>query len=199
MLYLAPWLCWLAPLGGALLTLALSIFKNFGKKGKYVACLSSGISVIFSLAMLPQVLSGQVTDWKLSVPKPIEIGVLVDPLTVTMAIVISVISLFVVVFSSGYMHGKQSQTRFWFILQLFSAGYLLVVLADNLLLMFIGWEVVGLCVTLLTSFDYTKKRKTYFGLKINTILRIGDLALLMFILTVYSFSGTFNFLELAQR
>jgi NADH-quinone oxidoreductase subunit L len=97
------------------------------------------------------------------------------------------------------MQREKSLTRFWFIMQLFIAAYLLVVLADNFLLLFIGWEIVGLCITFLTSFDYKNKNKAHLGLKVNTILRVGDIALLIFILSVYAYSGTFNFVELSTN
>ena len=148
--------------------------------------------------MIPEVLRGEIIDFRLPLPPPIEVGVLIDPLSVLMAIIVSVIGLIVAVFSSGYMREDSSLTRFWFIMQLFISGYILVVMADNFLFMFIGWEIVGLCVTYLTSFEYKNKDKAHLGLKVNTILRVGDVALLIFILTVYAYSGTFNFIELSR-
>ncbi|MFQ6094784.1 MAG: hypothetical protein ACE5NN_01455, partial [Candidatus Bathyarchaeia archaeon] len=137
-----------------------------------MAVASIGLSVVFSLSMIPEALQGEVID--LSVfPPPVEVGVLVDPLSVLMACIVSIIGLFVTVFSAGYMHEDPSRTRFWFIMQLFIAGYVLVVMADNFIFMFIGWEIVGVCVTYLTAYKYRKRRKAHLGLKVNMV---ADLA-----------------------
>jgi len=147
---------------------------------------------------MEEVLRGEIIDYSLQVPFPLEIGVLVDPLSVLMAIVVSVIGLFVALFSHGYIGEDPSLTRFWFIMQLFISGYLIIVLADNLLFMFIGWEIVGVCCTYLTAYQYKIKRMADLGFKVNTILRVGDVALLIFILTVYTYAGTFNFIKLSE-
>ena len=149
--------------------------------------------------MIPEAVHGEIIDTCLPIPPPVEIGVLIDPLSVLMAILVSVIGLIVALFSHGYMGEDPSLTRFWFIMQLFISGYLIIVLADNFLFMFIGWEIVGLCVTSLTTFQYENKKKAFLGLKVNTILRVGDVALLIFILTLYAYAGTFNFIRLSQN
>ncbi|MFB0501927.1 MAG: NADH-quinone oxidoreductase subunit L, partial [Candidatus Bathyarchaeia archaeon] len=194
----APWLCWIAPACGALLVLLFDVVHRARKYRGHLAAASIGLSVVFSLSMIPEVLRGEIIDLRLPLPPPLEVGVLIDPLSVLMAIVVSVIGLIVAVFSSGYMREDPGLTRFWFIMQLFISGYILVVIADNFLFMFIGWEIVGLCCTCLTIFEYKKKDKAHLGLKVNTILRVGDVALLIFILTVYAYSGTFNFIELSR-
>lgn len=148
--------------------------------------------------MLTEVTNGEIVDIRFPISPPLEFGVLVDPLSVLMAITVSVISLFVAVFSAGYMRDDASLTRFWFLIQLFTSGYLLIVLADNFLFMFVGWEIVGLCVTFLASFNHAEREKACFGLRVNMILRVGDVALLFFIMVVYVYSGTFNFIELSQ-
>jgi len=194
----APWLCWIAPTLGALL---VPLYRVVAKEGKYrghLAVASIGLSVLFSLSMIPEAIQGEIIDMRLSVPPPIEIGVLIDPLSVLMAILVSVIGLIVALFSHGFMGEDQGLTRFWFIMQLFISGYLIIVLADNFLFLFVGWEIVGLCVTSLTTFQYRNKKKAFLGLKVNTILRVGDVALLIFILTLYAYAGTFNFIALSE-
>ncbi|NIR86764.1 hypothetical protein GWO13_04010 [Candidatus Bathyarchaeota archaeon] len=198
MLPFAPWLCWIAPACGALLVLLFDVVRRARKFRSHLAATSIGLSVLFSLSMLPEALRGEIIDLRLPLPPPVEIGVLIDPLSVLMGIVISIIGLIITVFSSGYMREDPGLTRFWIIMQLFISGYILVVMAGNFLFMFIGWEIVGLCVTFLSSFEYKNKRKAHLGLKVNTILRVGDVTLLIFILTVYAYSGTFNFVELSR-
>jgi len=195
----APWLCWIAPTLGALLAPLLGLGSGEKKYGGHLAAASIGLSVLFSLSMIPEAVRGEIIDLRLSVSPPLEVGVLIDPLSVLMAVVVSVIGLIVALFSHGFMGKDPSLTRFWFIMQLFISGYLIIVLADNFLFMFVGWEIVGLCVTYLTTFQYKDKRKAFLGLKVNTILRVGDVALLIFILIIFAYAGTFNFIELAEN
>lgn len=198
MLPYAPWLCWISPIIGALLILLFSQIKGARKFRNHIAIASIAFSILFSFSMLTEVANGEIVDIRFPISPPLEFGVLVDPLSVLMAITVSIISLFVAVFSAGYMKDDASLTRFWFLIQLFTSGYLLVVLADNFLFMFIGWEIVGLCVTFLATFSYADREKARYGLKVNTILRVGDVALLFFIMVVYVYSGTFNFVEVSQ-
>ncbi len=198
MLPYAPWLCWIAPTLGALLVPLYSAVGGERKYRGHLAAASIGLSVLFSLSMIPEAIQGEIIDMRLPISPPVEVGVLIDPLSVLMAIIVSVIGLIVALFSHGFMGEDPSLTRFWFIMQLFISGYLIIVLADNFLFMFIGWEIVGLCVTSLTTFEYEDKKKAFLGLKVNTILRVGDVALLIFILTVYAYAGTFNFIGLSE-
>jgi NADH-quinone oxidoreductase subunit L len=195
----APWLCWIAPALGALLVPLLGMVGGGRRFRGYLGITSIGLSVLFSLSMLPEAIRGEIIDLRVSIPPPLELGVLIDPLSVLMAVLVSVIGLVVAAFSHGFMGKDSGLTRFWFIMQLFISGYIIIVLADNFLFMFVGWEIVGLCVTYLTSFEYKNKKKAHLGLKVNTILRVGDVALLFFILTVYAYAGTFNFVELSQN
>ncbi|MCW4019619.1 MAG: proton-conducting transporter membrane subunit [Candidatus Bathyarchaeota archaeon] len=199
MLPYAPWLCWIAPALGALLAPLYVKVSGARKSVGYIGATSIGLSALFSLSMIQEALQGEIIDLRMQVPPPLEVGLLIDPLSVLMAVLVSTIGLVVAVFSHGFMGEKPGLSRFWFIFQLFIAGYLIVVLADNLLFMFIGWEIVGLCCTCLTSFEYKSKRKAHLGLKVNTILRVGDVALLIFILTTYAYAGTFNFLKLSEN
>ncbi|MFB0503297.1 MAG: NADH-quinone oxidoreductase subunit L [Candidatus Bathyarchaeia archaeon] len=193
----APWLCWIVPVVGGLLTPIFGLVGELRRFRDHLAVASIGLSAVLSLSMMPDAFQGEVNDMCIF-PPPIEVGVLVDPLSILMACVVSIIGLAVAAFSVGYMREDPSKTRFWFIMQLFIGGYMLVVMADNFLLMFIGWEIVGLSVTYLTSFVYGKRRKARLGLKVNSILRVGDVALLFFILVVYAYSGTFNYAELSS-
>jgi len=194
----APWLCWAIPALGAVI---VPLFDLAGWTGKYRGHLgisTIGLSVLFAISMMDEAFRGEVIDFRLHFPFPLEIGVLLDPLSVLMAVLVSVIGLFVAWFSHGYLGEDPGLTRFWFIMQLFISGYLIIVLADNLLFMFIGWEIVGVCCTYLTAYQYKIKRMANMGFKVNMLLRVGDVALLIFILTVYTYAGTFNFIELSK-
>ncbi|RJS93443.1 hypothetical protein CW705_01495 [Candidatus Bathyarchaeota archaeon] len=198
MLPYAQWLCWVIPALGAGIVPLLDIGE---KSRRYKGCLgisTIGLSVLFTLSMMDEAFRGEIIDYRLQTSPPIEIGVLVDPLSILMAILVSVIGFFVALFSHGYIGEDPGLTRFWFIMQLFISGYLITVLADNLLFMFIGWEIVGVCCTYLTAYRYKIRKMANLGFKVNTILRVGDVALLFFILIVYIYAGTFNFIELSE-
>ena len=199
MLPYAPWLSWVIPALGAV-TVPLFDMVDKAKRYKgYFGISTIGLSALFSLSMLDEALRGEIIDFRLQVPPPMEIGVLVDPLSVLMAVLVSVIGLIVALFSHGYLGEDSGLTRFWFIMQLFISGYLIIVIADNLLFMFIGWEIVGVCCTYLTAYQYKIKRMAHLGFKVNTILRVGDVALFIFILMIYTYAGTFNFIELSEN
>ncbi|MDH5795837.1 MAG: hypothetical protein OEZ24_06995 [Candidatus Bathyarchaeota archaeon] len=98
MLPYAPWLCWIAPTVGALIVPLYGIAGGERKYRGHIAVASIGLSVLFSLSMVPEAARGEITDIRLPIPPPIEVGVLVDPLSVLMAIIVSVIGLIVALF-----------------------------------------------------------------------------------------------------
>ncbi|MFQ6081029.1 MAG: NADH-quinone oxidoreductase subunit L [Candidatus Bathyarchaeia archaeon] len=211
MLPYAPWLCWLTLIIGAILTPIFAMIDSKLRNCAPVAFVAA--SVIFSLSMIPDAFTGNAVDWVSgkvlgSIPFDwqipwvsslgVSLGVLVDPFNVLMAIVVSGIGLLVTLFSVGYMRGEPSLTRFWFFIQLFIAGYVMLVLSDNLLLMFIGWEIVGVSITFIVAFWHKDPHRAHVGLKANMVPRVGDVCLLTSILVIYAYSGTFNLMDLQQ-
>lgn len=212
MLPYAPWLCWLVPLIGSVLTPLFALVHR--KLRDYAPVAFVGASVVFSLSMIPDVFTGKAVDWvsgealgniplDRQIPWVSSLGVnlevLVDPFNVLMAVVVSSIGLLVTLFSVGYMRRDPSLTRFWCLIQLFIAGYLMIVIADNLLFMFIGWEIVGVCCTFLAAFWHKDPYKAHIGLKTFLVLRVGDVLLLASILIMYFYSGTFNLTALGNN
>lgn len=199
MLQYVSWICWIVPAAGALAVPLINILGAGKKLQGYLGVSSIGLSLLLSLLMVPPALRGETIDFQLDVASPLEFGVLLDPLSVLMAVLVSGIGFVIAIFSHGFIGEDPGRTRFWFIMQLFISGYLIIVLADNLLFMFIGWEIVGICCTYLTSYEYRNRNKANLGFRVNTILRVGDIALLIFIVTVYAYAGTFNFLSLSEN
>jgi len=165
-------------------------------------------AVAFSFSMIPDVLTGNVVNWvsgEVMGGLPLDwqipwvgslglnLGVMVDFLSVLMICVVSAMGLLVTVFSVEYMQGKHGLTRYWFFLQLFIGGLGMIVMSDNFLQLFVGWEIVGMSCVALVTFWYKDPHKAHCGLKTFMILRIGDVLLLASILIMYSYSGTFNF------
>lgn len=181
------------PCLGAAVTFALP--KNKAQWSHVLALTSLGVSAVFSLSMLPDVAIGILFEWRWQWSL-FDMAVLVDPLNVVMACVVSVIGFLVAAFSVGYMRNEPEITRFWFLIQLFLGGYMIIVVSGDLLQTFIGWELVGATCMALASFWYRDQENTRIGLKTGLLLRVGDFALLTAILSIYVTAGTFNLTEL---
>ncbi len=128
------------------------------------------------------------------------ISYLVDQLSIVMLLVVTGVSFFIHIYSIGYMHGDRGVFRFFAYMNLFVFAMLNLVLANNYLLMFLGWEGVGLCSYLLIGFWYDKKFEgvgiTWTGdaaMKAFIVNRIGDFAFLIGMFLVFSNFGSFNF------
>ena len=146
----------------------------------------------------------------------INVGVLSDPYTVVIVNVVAWISFLVMVYSLDYMKGDGGLTRYWFFMNFFIGSMQLIVLSDNLLSLFIGWEGVGLCSYALIGYYYKDEKEdwvgtpgskalgeeqayppSHAGIKAFFMTRIGDLAMLAGILILFIYAGTFNFHQLA--
>jgi NADH-quinone oxidoreductase subunit L len=102
-----------------------------------------------------------------------------DPLSATLTLIITFVGTLIHVYSIGYMHGDPGYWRFFTYLNLFMAAMLMLVLGDNFMVMFIGWEGVGLCSYLLISFWYKEKANAVAGMKAFVVNRIGDFAFVL--------------------
>ena len=142
-------------------------------------------------------------------------GVLADPLSIIMANVVGWISFLIMIYSTGYMKGDKDITRFWFWMMFFIGSMQLIVLSDNLLQVFFGWEGVGLASYALISFWYRDKKKDHVGVEGKTVLgmldyyapthagmkafimtKVGDVMMIAGMLLIFLFAGTFGFKEL---
>ncbi|HEX7569691.1 MAG TPA: proton-conducting transporter membrane subunit, partial [Verrucomicrobiae bacterium] len=116
-----------------------------------------------------------------------------DPLTAIMLVMVSFVSLLIFIFSVGYMAHDENFTRFFCFMSLFAAAMLGVVIANNLLLFFVCWEIVGLTSYLLIGFWYHKPSAAAAAKKAFITTRIGDLGLLLGMVWLYAETGTLNF------
>ena len=126
----------------------------------------------------------------------IDMGVLIDPISVMMLIVVSIVSLMVHIYSRGYMKGDDGYTKFFAFLGLFSFSMFGLVLATNLFQIYIFWELVGVSSYLLIGYYYTKPSAVSAAKKAFIVTRFADLGFLIGILIVGYYTGTFNFLNL---
>jgi len=123
-------------------------------------------------------------------------GIIMDSLTAIMLIVVTVVSLMVQIYSQSYMHDDPGYHRYYAFMSLFTASMLGLVLADNLLMMFIFWELVGLCSYLLIGFWFNRPAAASAAKKAFIVTRIGDLGFLAAILLLFSQTGTLDIAQL---
>lgn len=122
----------------------------------------------------------------------------VDQLSLYMALIITGIGSLIHLYSVGYMHGEEGFNRFFVYLNLFIFSMLNLVLGDNLVLMFLGWEGVGLCSYLLIGFDYHKSSAANAGMKAFITNRIGDVGFAVGIFLTYWYVGSVRYVEIFQ-
>ncbi len=118
------------------------------------------------------------------------IGLLFDPLAAIMAVMVTGVASLIHLYAAGYMEEDPDQTRFFALLNLFVFAMLAIVLADNLLLMFLGWEGVGFCSYGLIGFWYRKTENASAGRKAFIVTRIGDLFFTVGLLWLFALFGT---------
>ncbi len=128
----------------------------------------------------------------------IDIGVLLDPISVMMLVVITTVSLMVHIYSIGYMNGEKGYARFFAFLSLFSFSMLGLVVSTNIFQMYICWELVGVSSYLLISFYYERPSAVAAGKKAFIVTRFADLGFLVGILLLSYISGTFDFISLTD-
>ncbi len=126
----------------------------------------------------------------------LRMGIFIDPITIVMFGVITTVALMVNIFSIGYMKGEPRYYWFFALLQLFVASMLMLVMADNLLLVYISWELVGVCSFLLIGFYWEKRSATEAAKKAFVTTRVGDVGLLIGIIMLWKATGTFNIQEI---
>ncbi len=129
----------------------------------------------------------------------IKVGVLVDPVGAIMLVIVCLISLLVQIYSLGYMKGDPGIARYYAEINLFTTSMLGFTIADNILLAFINWELVGLCSYLLIGFWYRKHSAAAAAKKAFLVTRVGDLFFLLGVLILFTNLHTFNYLELFER
>jgi NADH-quinone oxidoreductase subunit L len=208
---------WMIPLF-PLVSAALMLFfgKQLPKAGVNVFCVGSvGLSFIYALGAVLQLLAAdpehrvaQQIMFEWLTPGPMQMtgghlvrfvadwGLLLDPLSCVMVLVVTGVGFLIHVYSAGYMAHEGGYYRFFGYMNLFMFAMLTLVLANNLLLMFVGWEGVGLCSYLLIGFYFLKKSASDAGKKAFIVNRIGDAGFLLGLLLTAVTLGTIRFTSL---
>jgi NADH-quinone oxidoreductase subunit L len=185
------------PLAGAAILLLFG--RRVGRAAGPLACSTIGVSFLLSLVTWMRLLdaSGESRSAVVHLFEWIRVGsfsaradLLVDPLSVTMILVVTGVGTLIHVYSIGYMHGDPRYPRFFAYLNLFAAAMLLLVLADNVLLLYVGWEGVGLCSYLLIGFWFERPAAASAARKAFLVNRVGDFAFLLGIFLLAATAGT---------
>jgi NADH-quinone oxidoreductase subunit L len=200
------WLVPLFPLIGVIINGLLGI--KFPKKviGP-IACLAILCSFIIALITFLQVLSlppeARIIEkiyfpWIVAGEFAVNVGFLIDPLSLVMMLTVSAVSFIIHIYSVGYMHDDPGYRRYFVCLNLFVFFMLTLVSANSFLLMFVGWEGVGLCSYLLIGFWYERKAPADAGKKAFIVNRVGDYGFLLGMFLIFITFGTLNFLPVFQ-
>ncbi|SFW33982.1 NADH-quinone oxidoreductase subunit L [Nitrosovibrio sp. Nv17] len=189
----------LAPLAGALIAGLLgrvigTTWSHRATIALMMACVAASITVFMDV-LEGNVYNGSVYTWAVSGGMHFEVGFLIDRLSAMMMVVVSGVSLMVHVYTIGYMHGDPGYQRFFSYISLFTFSMLMLVMSNNFLQLFFGWEAVGLVSYLLIGFWYTRPTAVYANLKAFLVNRVGDFGFLLGIGLVLLHAGTLDYAE----
>ena len=194
----------LAPLAGAILAGLFGtgfLGRPIGRRASHViTILGVLISAIGSVVVLGDVLNGlrfdgAVYTWSLIGQTKLEIGFLIDPLSAMMMVVVTSVSLMVHIYTIGYMADDPGYQRFFSYISLFTFSMLMLVMSNNMVQLFFGWEAVGLVSYLLIGFWYTRPTAIFANMKAFLINRVGDFGFVLGIGLLFAYAGTMHYGE----
>ncbi len=167
-------------------------------KAHWVSNLAVFGSWVVSMMTVAEVLQGRTINadlytWISSGGFKVSVGFLVDPLTAVMLVVVTTCSTLIHIYSAGYMHGDKGYYRFFSYLSLFTFSMLMLVMANNFLQLYFGWEAVGLCSYFLIGFWYEKKSASDAGKKAFIVNRFGDFGFGLGVIMVFLTFGTLHY------
>ncbi len=194
----------LAPLAGSLIAGVLG--TQFGgnwigrRASHFFTILGVLVAFIISAQTLLAVIGGArfnatIYEWMVIGGLKMEIGFLVDGLTAMMMCVVTFVSLMVHIYTIGYMEEDEGYNRFFSFISLFTFAMLMLVMSNNMLQLFFGWEAVGLVSYLLIGFWYNKPTAIFANMKAFLVNRVGDFGFILGIGLIVAFAGTLNYTE----
>jgi NADH-quinone oxidoreductase subunit L len=198
------WLVPLFPLLGAIVN-GLWGRRYIRHQAHIPAIVSTALALIVALGVVGDIIADpkatQVVlfDWIAAGPLAVQIGFLADPLSAMMLLVVAGVGFLIHIYSIGYMHGDPGYYRFFAYLNLFMFFMLVLITANNYLLMFVGWEGVGLSSYLLIGFWFERQSAADAGKKAFVVNRVGDAGFLLGVFLIYTTFGTFTYLDVFQR
>jgi len=214
---ISAWLVWILPFAGAAIIAAVA--RSGHRIRDYTAVGFALASAVSAATLIPLALAGDEVHSQVSWISSLGLkaGILADPLSIIMTNMVAWISFLIMVYSTGYMHGDRDLTRYWFFMLFFIGSMQLIVMSDNLLMVFFGWEGVGLASYALIGFWYFDRKKDYVGreghiaggipmwtspshagMKAFLMTRAGDTMMLAGMFLIFMHAGTFGFKELLE-
>jgi NADH-quinone oxidoreductase subunit L len=193
----------LAPLVGAI---AAGFFgRTIGRTGAHVVTiLGVFVSLVCSAIVLKDVIAGArfnatVYEWMVLGSLKMEVGFLVDGLTAMMMVVVTFVSLMVHIYTIGYMEEDDGYQRFFAYISLFTFSMLMLVMSNNFLQLFFGWEAVGLVSYLLIGFWFKKPTAIFANMKAFLVNRVGDFGFILGIGLLAAYAGSLNYAEVFAK
>jgi NADH-quinone oxidoreductase subunit L len=202
----AAWLIPTLPLAGFLLLLAFGRRLGDPKAG-WLATAMVGASFVVSALVYFDLLGEHGHDrhfeqelfsWVPAGSLHVDVGFLVDPLSVTMALFVTGVGALIHLYSIGYMHGDERYSTFFVYLNLFAFSMLVLVMADSFLLTFLGWEGVGACSYFLISFWFERPAAPAAGKKAFVVNRVGDFGFMVAMFLIFAAFGTLQYTEVLE-
>ncbi len=195
---------WLVP--GFPLAVALWLLASGGRPRRYaghLASLAVGLSAAVSLLLLIWFPSRgtaleRLASWVVAGDFRVDLALRLDQLSAVMAATVSVVGFLIHVYSIGYMHGDPRYPRYFAFLNLFVAAMLTLVLADNFLLLYLGWEGVGLCSYLLIGFWFERPAAAAAAKKAFVVTRLGDVGFALGVAAIFAFLGSLSYGEVLE-
>jgi len=193
----------LAPLAGALIAGLLGWL--IGRRATHwVAIIGMTVSTVAAFLVFRDVLAGNtfngpVYTWITTGDISLESGFLIDRLSATMMLVVTFVSLMVHIYTIGYMADDPGYQRFFSYISLFTFSMLMLVMSNNFLQLFFGWEAVGLVSYLLIGFWYTRPSAIYASLKAFLVNRVGDFGFLLGIALIFVYCGSLDYAQVFSR
>ena len=199
----------LAPLAGALLAgifgtafggnvIGRRVSHTLTILGVFVAFVLSALT-LKSVAMEGASFNETLYTWMVVGGLKMEVGFLIDSLTAMIMCVVTFVSLMVHIYTMGYMEEDEGYNRFFSYISLFTFSMLMLVMSNNLLQLFFGWEAVGLVSYLLIGFWYNKPSATFANMKAFLVNRIGDFGFILGIGLIAAYAGTLNYAEIFSQ
>ncbi len=197
----SAWFVWVIPL---IASCFVPVIGKYSEKARnYFVLAIMGVVAALAVSLVPGVWFGDgqavisTFSWlptlNGNVAQAVTAGVYIDPLSVLFTCLVAFFGVIIAVYSQGYMKGEEGLTRYYYLLLLFIGSMIGLVISDNMLQMFIFWEMVGLCSYALISFWYKKPESIHSGVKVFIMTRIGDIALLAAIGILFLQFSTFSF------
>jgi len=181
--------------------------RVIGRVGAHTVTIAAvGLSCVLSLHVLKLMLfdnlpafNGTVYSWLVTDGLHMQIGFLVDRLTAMMMAVVTFVSLMVHIYTIGYMHDDPGYQRFFSYISLFTFSMLLLVMSNNFMQLFFGWEAVGLVSYLLIGFWYTRPSAVFANLKAFLVNRVGDFGFIIGIAAILYFTGSLDYVTVFEK